>query len=705
MSNLARTAAARDHRHDAPFHPRSTTLRSDRYADVMAMHHAAGNRAVGQFLGSTKGHATNGAVLQRKCACGAAASGKCASCQEKEMLQRASAHSRQTQCTDGDTPAIVGEVLRSPGHALDPVTRQHFESRFNHDFGHVRVHSDARAAESAQAVDALAYTVGRDVVFGSGRYAPQSDDGRKLLAHELTHVLQQAGSTVHGGHSLRLGDPSSSLEREADAAAAGAGAVHEAHGTPTASSGVVQRVCSKDPECQPEKPSELPGSAVKGSPTHFDKSVEREEKKTAVKKKRKTPEEIREEHCSKEPPDPECTSDGHGRRAVAIEEVFRSFIATQSKTVTGIFVDMDMASAIGGRFTSCSNFTPEIEGDRCIFIPDSLEQDAAKYLKGEKKIDGMSREDWLTDSLSTLTHEFEHAHFREKFPKTKPRPEACDFASVRRELSELAAEMSEFPVHYRALAKKSWTERRSGLEAWFKYKLTQPQRHGETIAGILKAIRCRCECDDVDAYIKSVVKFTTENWTEVERNTFHTELRNPRWKLDWPIETPLPPSDLPGYMLRPHLDIGYSRLGAGGISFDLGLDVGIPLDRLGKWQLLLGAQGRLLGGSLSTELESAYLLGLKFGFLKGPALGEKGLEFGLYGEAGGGSFQEGVKTERGTYAGGGISLAYRFGLSPGKDVIPFIGLEAAGGARIDWSKPAVQKWFVSGVTASFGFEF
>jgi hypothetical protein len=262
-------------------------------------------------------------------------------------------------------------------------------------------------------------------------------------------------------------------------------------------------------------------------------------------------------------------------------------------------------------------------------------------------------------------------------------------------------------VRYRALAKKSWRERRSALDAWFNYKLTQPQKHGETIAGILKAIRCRCECADVDAYIKRVVEFTTANWTEAEQNTFHTELRNPRWKLDWPIETPLPPSDLPGYMLRPHLEFGYSRLGAGGISFDLGLDVGIPVDRLGKWQVLLGAQGRLLGGgpsAPSAEFQSAYLLGLKFGFLKGPALGAAGLEFGLYGEAGGGYFQEGVKTERGTYAGGGISLAYRPKIGS-EGIIPFFGLDLAGGARVDLSKPAVQRWFVSGVTASLGFEF
>ena len=617
------------------------------------------------------------------------------------MLQRASAHSRRAQCNQGEAPAIVGEVLRSPGHALDPVTRHHFESRFNHDFGHVRVHSDARAAESAQAVDALAYTVGRDVVFGSGRYAPRSDDGRKLLAHELSHVVQQAGSTVHDVRSLQLGDPSSSLEQEADAAATGA--VGGAHSPSTASSGIVQRACSNDPECKPKKPHALPGTNVKGSATHFTESVESEQKELAVKEHRKTPEEIREEHCNKQPPDPECTKDGHGRRAVAFEELFRTFVAAQTKSVTGVFVDMDMPADYGAYFTSCDNFTPKIEGDHCIFVPERLEKQAARYQKGEKEVGGRSREDWLTKTFSTLTHEFEHARFREEFIPPKLRSGACKFSHVSHELSELAAEMSEFPVRFRALATKSWSERRSALDAWFNYKLTQPQKHGETIAGILKAIRCRCECDEVDAYVKNVVVFTTENWTEVEKNTFHTELRDPRWKLDWPIETPAPPRDLPGYMLRPHLELGYSRLGTGGYAFSGGLDVGIPVDRLGKWQVLLGAQGRMLGG-LGPEHETAYLLGLKFGFLKGPTLGRAGLEYSLYGEAGLGYFQKNLETKRGTYAGGGASIGYRGELDP-KGLIPFVSLELAGGAEVDFTKPSIQRTFVSGVTASFGFEF
>jgi len=114
---------------------------------------------------------------------------------DEERLQmkpasRATPESSAAQSLPSSVPPIVHEVLRSPGHPLDPATRAFMEPRFGHDFSRVRVHADARAAESARSVNALAYTVGRDLVFASNLYAPQTD-GRRLLAHELVHVVQQ----------------------------------------------------------------------------------------------------------------------------------------------------------------------------------------------------------------------------------------------------------------------------------------------------------------------------------------------------------------------------------------------------------------------------------------------------------------------------------------------------------------------------------
>jgi hypothetical protein len=184
-----------------------------------------------------------GLLLQRKCACGNhSAAGECEGCEKKRgMFQRKAAGSTATS----RVPLLVDEVLSSPGQPLDAETRAFFEPRFGHDFssvpvrtmaqrsrnsltigpagdpyeqeaerisdrmmtseperprprasmdfGNVRLHTDAKAAESARAVGALAYTVGSDVVFGAGRYAPQTREGSRLIAHELTHVVQQGG--------------------------------------------------------------------------------------------------------------------------------------------------------------------------------------------------------------------------------------------------------------------------------------------------------------------------------------------------------------------------------------------------------------------------------------------------------------------------------------------------------------------------------
>ncbi len=128
-------------------------------------------------------------LLQRKCACGGSAglAGECEECRGKRLQRRSTNGAVPTS-----VPPIVEEVLHSPGQPLDRDTRTFMESRFAHDFSRVRVHSNAKATESAKAVNALAYTVGQDVVFGEGRYSPNILSGKRLLAHELTHVVQQA---------------------------------------------------------------------------------------------------------------------------------------------------------------------------------------------------------------------------------------------------------------------------------------------------------------------------------------------------------------------------------------------------------------------------------------------------------------------------------------------------------------------------------
>ncbi|MCC6966866.1 MAG: DUF4157 domain-containing protein [Nitrospira sp.] len=110
-------------------------------------------------------------------------------------------------------PPMVHEVLGSAGSLLDEPTRTFFESRFGYDFGHVRVHADAAASESAQAVNALAYTVGSHVVFHTGQFDPQSIGGRRLLAHELTHVVQADAGSGGKGSMRRKADLSKDQEK------------------------------------------------------------------------------------------------------------------------------------------------------------------------------------------------------------------------------------------------------------------------------------------------------------------------------------------------------------------------------------------------------------------------------------------------------------------------------------------------------------
>lgn len=126
---------------------------------------------------------------------------KCSACEDEE--RKVPKIRRKTDVPDvgsaGEAPAVVHDVLRSPGDPLDPAARTFFEPRFGRDFANVRVHRDARAANSARSIGAVAYTAGNDIVFDAGQYRPHEPAGRRLLAHELAHVVQQGGGAGAAG--------------------------------------------------------------------------------------------------------------------------------------------------------------------------------------------------------------------------------------------------------------------------------------------------------------------------------------------------------------------------------------------------------------------------------------------------------------------------------------------------------------------------
>jgi hypothetical protein len=201
---------------------------------ILALQQQAGNQAVQEFL-------RNGLIkaklaisqpddpdereaddvadrIMRKHAGGPVSSGcSCAegeeTCEECRTKHQGVVARKATSVAEvGQTPPLVAEVLRAPGQPLSGSARASVEQEFGHDLGGVRVHHDSRAAESASAVNALAYTLGNHIVFGAGRYTAGTKEGDRLLVHELTHVIQQAGNRTTSAHLQRQADPSKAEE-------------------------------------------------------------------------------------------------------------------------------------------------------------------------------------------------------------------------------------------------------------------------------------------------------------------------------------------------------------------------------------------------------------------------------------------------------------------------------------------------------------
>lgn len=188
-------------------------------ANTLALQRAVGNQATGQLLSLAADSARFGGVtLQRKCLSCATSGGQCARCRgEGETLQRKAEGGIAPPSLNGQVSEAVRSVLDKGGsQPLDPSTRSLMEFGFGKDFSQVRIHTDAQAAESAQSIAARAFTVGRDIVFGAGQYAPQSRGGRWLLAHELTHVRQQRANGHAMQTSLGVNRSGDEYEREAD---------------------------------------------------------------------------------------------------------------------------------------------------------------------------------------------------------------------------------------------------------------------------------------------------------------------------------------------------------------------------------------------------------------------------------------------------------------------------------------------------------
>jgi hypothetical protein len=411
---------------------------------------------------------------------------KCAHCneEEKEKLQR----KENNNTSPSTAPLIVYDVLNtSSGKPIDESTRSFMELQFNHDFSHVKIHDNDLAAQSADTINASAYTYGKNIIFNKGRYAPGTYGGKKLLAHELTHVVQQSGVQKN-----------------------------------------IQLACLPPADCSaPQATLENFVAATESKPENITKADKRKKA------------------CGKKPPDALCTSDGHGAQATALTSILSTNYKSRLGFITGVYVDKDMPKDYGAVTYACSGFMPPKAGATCTFVPDVLEAEAKQYVSGGASVGGKNRQTWLTDAIGTLTHETEHARFDAQTPIPGLTPASCKFEDHQSNLSEMAAHLSEMHVQYKAALSKPSNDRFKHFYDMFNFWVKNGR---EDISGIVKDIRCKCECTDADNYIKKTVESvaTSQKWDNMEAKLIHSELKDPKWKLNWPVNPPaITPNDLP----------------------------------------------------------------------------------------------------------------------------------------------------------------
>ncbi|MCR8557639.1 DUF4157 domain-containing protein [Mucilaginibacter sp. BJC16-A38] len=319
-----------------------------------------------------------------------------------------------------------------------------------------------------------------------GQYSPEGDSEKKLIAHELTHVIQQNGS-----------------------------------------SGSIQRLCTPAPICR--------GGGIAGSAEAFDIQEEKNEEAARTRRLAQSPS--------------VAVSNGHGGRATQLEIFLEAQFPGRLATIQGIFIDMDMSPKTGAFTEDCSQWiadslpsgtvVPGMAGAtrHCVFVHGFLNQQALQFnTTSAATIGRFNREDWRVNTLQTLTHESQHGIF-DTAPHSRPagiRTPACTRAHLQPELTELSAEISEFPAAFRAIpaAAPATDPARQRLANWFNTTITDPR---EGIRGILQTMGCSCNCREVDAFVTDTYNFTTTSWTTAEKAAFNAEMNNPVWGIRWPI--------------------------------------------------------------------------------------------------------------------------------------------------------------------------
>jgi hypothetical protein len=391
------------------------------------------------------------------------------------------------------------------------------ETRFGEDFSGVRVHTDAHAAQSSRQLDAVAYTIGRKIFFAAGQYRPQTRVGQRLLAHELTHVVQQKRLRARLDARSEVSAPGDATEREAEAVAEWVVRNHRPvsiRAVTAGSTALIQRqaTCLSGAVC----------TAILGSAEEFGSSEASAERSGRARRGSMM--------------SARAGAHGHGGRARQLELFLNAQSPGLLANIHGIFIDQDLSPRTRALTMDCASFVPPITGAvrPCVFVHGSFNQEALAFNTGRAAtIRGSPREEWRLSTLTLLTHEIQHVAF-ETAARPAPAGVTCTRATVEAELSELNARMSEFPILFRAIPSAAGPAdpARRRLADWFTEAITNRR---ESIRGILTALRCKCSCPDVDAYVRDTFNFVSAAWTTAERDAFNHELRETRWGLTWPL--------------------------------------------------------------------------------------------------------------------------------------------------------------------------
>ncbi len=372
--------------------------------------------------------------------------------------------------------AVASRLGSSAGSPLPADTRGFFEPRFGRDLGHVRVHDGANAAAMAQAISARAFTHGSDIYFAHGEFNPDVRSGRHLLAHELTHVFQQgSGSTL-------------------------------------------RRTCTAAATC---------AAPIAGDPTGFGQSEEDKERPFRERRRRMAPVRAR--------------STSHAGRARQLETILTGHDPALRAEVHGIFVDQDLSSGTEAMLAGCAAWRtlalpaadPDPDGfaaasKPCIFIHGILNQQGLKFNNGDATVGGRPREVWRDDTVVTMTHEVQHAVFDNTIAPALARPGAvtsatCTGAATQGKLSEIVAQVSEFPTRFTTAAAEAdpTGPAHQRLDAYF----VQVMSGGESLPGALTALGCACDCPEIDALVVQAVNASTTAFTAAQKTELRTRLR------------------------------------------------------------------------------------------------------------------------------------------------------------------------------------